>query len=178
MPENSHDNMHEDDEASYVFDLLARSVRQSLKNNRALAAQLRLRAIRRGRRAVQSRPSARLWLLLGDAYVKWQSSEECYQKALALEPRNGEAAYELAKIQFRNRGNLTKAMQLLSLAVKWAPLDIRDDVYRLASEVYESAGKPGLAAEAKKHADLYWKGWKDKTIRDLDKDWDKPDRGG
>ncbi len=162
---------HEEDA---VYDLMVRTIRQTVKGNEELARRLRRITIRRAKRALARAPTSRLWVILGDVYLSMKRGEECYRRALELDPSNMEACYEVARCE-DFRGNTEEAATLLRLVVKKPPQDLETLVYGLAAGVFEKSGDKAQAAAARRK-ERFWRRREPKCpAHELDPDWDTPD---
>lgn len=158
-----------------VESLLKRTLRQTVKGNLGVAARLRRLTIRRARRAISRRPSCRLYILLGDAYLNQPKSEACYREALRLDPCNSEALYELAAIEFWiNKDNKTAARLLDRIGSSPAP-GLEYQTYSLLAQVCQALGRKDRVPTVNRKV-AYWRSRLPKQpIRELDPDWDTPD---
>lgn len=158
-----------------VYSLLVRTLRQTVKGNTRLAARLRRMTIRTAKRALEEKPTARLWVILGDVYTSWKRSAQAYESALRLEPGNTEALLELATIDHVWRRDLSSALRRIRRVLRNPPAGVESETYRRAADIYEVCGRLDDARRMRRRH-LYWdRSFQTKTVADLDPDWHKPD---
>ena len=166
---------HRDDERA-IEQMLVRVLRQAVKGRSALAARLRRIGIVRAKRAIERKPTSRLWILLGDLYTQPARSKACYEKALRIAPGDSEAAYELAKAAYWE-GRIRKAETLITRVVDGRlPVGLEDDVLDLAARIFRASGNRTCERRARQRC-AYWRAklTAGLRVRDVDPDWDKPD---
>lgn len=138
-----------------VFDLHHRALLHYVTGRLTESAALRAQTIRKARRFLTKAPTARMWILLGDAYVQWWRRAACYRQALRTEPCNAEAAYELARIEFERGDRPLVARRLIEAVLKNPPEDLQAEAFDLAADVFEATGNPRKAEAARRKASFW-----------------------
>lgn len=165
-PENRRDSTA----YSELNSLLARQLRAQVKGEWVVAGKLRRRTIHFAKKALRTYPSPELWVLLGDAYLNSRLRQGCYAKAHKMDPQNGEAAFELARIALHG-GDIRRAEAMISQAIRHLPKGLEFMVMSLAADIYVEAGDPVRARRAERSAERYRRNLPKQPVCELDPEW-------
>jgi tetratricopeptide (TPR) repeat protein len=111
--------------------------------------------------------------MLGDIYLSPLHAAECYKQALRLEPDNGEAAYELAKIALYHRKDARAARRFVPRFIRALPEGAEWLALDLAVDIYKASDMPDAARKARRRASWWRRRLSRDTVSELDPHWNE-----